>query len=176
MQRPLNGARKHKSTREMVNPGDHITTTISVEAVFQGSVLRTTLDRLIVRDTLFSFFVHPYRRRCDRKSKSLGRVFGVLSRNGYDVVSVSDANIRSLKRYCERLNLPQALLSDPCNGVAQTFGIIDSEQRPSHATTRTAFVVERGGTVKQVIKKIKTATCGAQIVRALGLQCNSLGT
>jgi len=72
---------------------------------------------------------------------------------GAEVVGISGDSVDSHDRFAAKFNLPFALVSDPDGAIRRAYGVAPHGPLP----TRTTFVIDRQGVVRQILSSLPTA-------------------
>ena len=157
----------------MLSVGRKIDLHFRVKAVVNGAPKEVEFADLLRRRTIVSVYMKDRTPSCDRQNESLSACADELARNGYDIVAVSRSTCPSHQRYAAAMKIPYPLVSDPEDHFARAADALVEKSmygRRFIGPARSAFVLERDGTVLGVIEKVDSANHAAQLrelIRAL---------
>ncbi|MGB3585008.1 MAG: thioredoxin-dependent thiol peroxidase [Tunicatimonas sp.] len=104
---------------------------------------------------------------CTAQACNLRDNYTELQQAGYEVIGVSPDGVKSHQKFIEKQELPFTLIADEDKTVNQEYGVWQEKSmygRKYMGTVRTTFVIDEGGKVADIIKKVKTKDHTAQIL------------
>lgn len=105
---------------------------------------------------------------CTAQACNLRDNYEALQKAGYVILGISSDSIRSHQKFAEKQNLPFQLLADEDKSVHELYGTWVEKQmfgRKYMGTARTTFVIDEGGTIEDIITKVKTKEHSTQILK-----------
>lgn len=87
---------------------------------------------------------------------------------GYKVVGVSKDSPKSHQNFIEKHNLPFPLISDTETQIQQAYGVWGLKKmmgREYYGTIRKTFVIDKEGTIEDIIEKVNTKAHARQILK-----------
>jgi thioredoxin-dependent peroxiredoxin len=97
---------------------------------------------------------------------------------GSVVLGISPDPVAKVKKFYEKYDLDFALLADEDHAVAETYGVWTTKNmygRSYLGNERTTFIVDAGGDVAAVLRKVKPAEHDELVLRALAEVAPSVG-
>jgi thioredoxin-dependent peroxiredoxin len=97
---------------------------------------------------------------------------------GSVVLGISPDPVAKVKKFHEKYDLDFALLADEDHAVAETYGVWTTKKmygRSYLGNERTTFIVDAGGDVAAVLRKVKPAEHDELVLRALAEVAPSVG-
>jgi peroxiredoxin Q/BCP len=91
-------------------------------------------------------------------------------RAGAVVLGVSPDTVAKLKRFADKYGLPFTLLADSDHAVAERYGVWVEKSRYGRTyfgNSRTTFIIDGGGVVRNVIPKVKPETHDDEVLAAI---------
>ena len=107
---------------------------------------------------------------CTTQACGIRDVYGELEREGAVVLGVSPDDERSHVKFKQKYDLPFTLLADSDHHVAEQYGVWAEKSmygRKYMGNERTTFIIDSGGRVAAVLRKVKPATHDEQVLQAL---------
>lgn len=136
--------------------------------VFQDAAVReTALADLLTRRTVVSVYMKNNTPSCDRQNDSLVAHAAEFDRAGYNLIALSRDTCGSHQRYAAAKKIPYVLASDPDDRFARAAGSLVEKSmygRKFVGPSRSAFVLDRDGTVLAVVEKIDPSNHAAQLL------------
>lgn len=154
----------------MIDTGQKIDTSITLNAVLDGEEKEVTLNELLDRPTIFSVYMKNNTSGCDKQNKSLAEHAEAFDEKGYNLVAISKDGVRSHKNYAEKLGINYTLVSDPDYTFAKaTDSIVEKKMygKTFEGPSRSAYVVDTDGTVLATIEKINTKNHAEELMELI---------
>lgn len=104
---------------------------------------------------------------CTAQACNLRDNYPELQKQGYEVLGVSSDSQASHRRFIEKQELPFTLIADEDKSIHEKYGVWKEKNmygRKYMGTVRTTFVIDKEGTIEDIIKKVKTKDHTAQIL------------
>lgn len=103
---------------------------------------------------------------CDKQNTSLAEEADWFDEAGYNLIAISKDTCGSHKNYAEKMNINYVLASDPDYTFAkETDSIVDKNMfgNKYKAPSRSAYVIDKDGTVLGIIEKVDTENHAAEL-------------
>ncbi len=120
------------------------------------------------KGVVVAWFPKAATRGCTIECKSLKEHSASLKPLNVAYFTASVDTPEDNKKFADDLGLDYPILSDPDKSVAEAYGVLG----PKKFANRWTYYIGKDGTIKEIDKKISTATAGkdvAEKVKALGL-------
>ena len=107
---------------------------------------------------------------CTTQACGIRDVYSEFSDRGAVVLAVSPDDEASHVRFKEKYSLPFTLLADPEHEVAEEYGVWKERNlygKKSMGIERSTFVIDAGGNVSKVMRRVKPDTHAADVLAAL---------
>ena len=107
---------------------------------------------------------------CTTQACGIRDAWSEFEETGSVVLGVSPDDEVSHVRFKEKYSLPFALLADPEHEVAEEYGVWKERNlygKKSMGIERSTFVIDAGGNVSKVMRRVKPDTHAADVLAAL---------
>jgi thioredoxin-dependent peroxiredoxin len=107
---------------------------------------------------------------CTTQACGIRDAYGDFRSRGAVVLGVSPDDESSHVKFKEKYSLPFTLLADPGHEVAEDYGVWVERNRygkKSMGIERSTFVIDAGGNVAKVMRRVKPDTHAADVLAAL---------
>lgn len=154
----------------MISAGQKLDTNFELDIVQDGEEKHVVFSELLTRPTIVSVYMKNNTGSCDKQNASLADFAPKLDELGYNVVAISKDKCGSHKRYAEKLGISYILASDPDNIFSQkTDSVVEKKMygKTYEGPSRSAFIIDRDGTVKAVIEKVNSKEHGPELVELI---------
>jgi peroxiredoxin Q/BCP len=104
---------------------------------------------------------------CTIQACNLRDNYGLLKKNGFEVIGVSPDNERSHKKFEKKFDLPFSLISDTEHKILEKYGVWDQKKLFGHeymGVLRTTFVIDEKGIIKKIFLRPKNKQHAEEIV------------
>jgi len=105
---------------------------------------------------------------CTIEACNLRDNYGLLKKEGFEVIGVSPDDSPSHKKFEQKFNLPFTLIADPQHTIIDKYGVWGEKQlygRKFMGLHRTTFIIDEKGIVRKVYKKPKSKQHAEDIVK-----------
>lgn len=105
---------------------------------------------------------------CTTQSCNLRDNYRALLKAGYVVLGVSSDSERSHRNFIKKQSLPFSLISDPEQQIQNLYGVWGEKTtfgKTYTGTIRTTFVIDEGGKITEIIRKVDSKNHTAQILK-----------
>lgn len=143
----------------MIETGKKIDTHFTIDIIKEGQQKEVTFSELLDRPTIVSVYMRNNTGGCDKQNRSLAEHADWFDKKGYNLIAISKDSCGSHKNYAEKLGINYTLASDPDYLFSKaTNSIVEKKMygKTFDAPSRSAFVIDRDGTVLGIIEKINT--------------------
>lgn len=107
---------------------------------------------------------------CTLQACNLRDNFGLLKKNGFEVVGISPDDEKKHKRFETKFDLPFALIADPSHVILKKYGVWDQKQMFSHkymGVLRTTFIIDEKGLIQKIFLRPKNKAHAEEILAAM---------
>lgn len=106
---------------------------------------------------------------CTLESCNLRDNYGLLKKNGFEVLGVSPDNENTQKKFEQKYKLPFPLIADTTHDVLEKYGVWDQKKlfgREYMGVLRTTFVINERGIIRKIFLKPKNKAHAEEIIQA----------
>ena len=106
---------------------------------------------------------------CTIESCNLRDNYGLLKKNGFEVVGVSPDNTVTQKKFEVKYKLPFPLIADTSHDILEKYGVWDQKKlfgREYMGVLRTTFVIDEKGIIRKIFFKPKNKAHAEEIIEA----------
>ena len=106
---------------------------------------------------------------CTIESCNLRDKYGLLKKNGFEVVGVSPDNELTQKKFGIKYKLPFPLIADTSHQILEKYGVWDQKKlfgREYMGVLRTTFLIDEKGIIKKIFLKPKNKAHAEEIITA----------
>lgn len=103
---------------------------------------------------------------CTKQACNLRDEYAHLRSDGISVIGVSGDDVKSHKEFAEKYDLPFPLVADPDRAILEQYGVWGKRKlygRTFLGTSRTTFLIDEDGVIRDVIRRPKVADHAAEI-------------
>lgn len=150
----------------MISTGEKIDTDFTLKVVQNGEEEEVAFSDLLDRPAVVSVYMKNNTDSCDNQNRSLAEEAGWFDKRGINLIALSKDGCRSHKNYAKKLGIRYTLASDPGFRFAEaTDSIVEKNMfgRTFEAPSRSAYLIDRDGTVLGAIEKINTKTHAGEL-------------
>ena len=107
---------------------------------------------------------------CTIESCNLRDNYGLLKKNGFEVVGVSPDTSAKQKKFEIKYKLPFPLIADTSHDIVEKYGVWDMKNlfgRDYMGVLRTTFVIDEKGTILKIFTKPKNKAHAEEIIASL---------
>jgi len=108
---------------------------------------------------------------CTIQACNLRDNYGLLKKNGFEIIGVSPDNEKSHKRFEHKFSLPFTLLADPDHKIIDRYGLWGEKQLFGHhymGVHRTTFVINEKGVIEKIFLRPKNKAHAEEILASYG--------
>ena len=150
----------------MVTPGQNLDLQFRLKVVHGGVANEVRFADLLTRPTIVSVYMRNNTATCDRQNSSLAAHAAEFDRAGFNLVAISRDTAGSHLRYAQARRITYTLASDPKDQFARAADALVEKSmygRKFVGPARSAFVLDRDGTVLAVAASVDRLDHGAQL-------------
>ena len=106
---------------------------------------------------------------CTIESCNLRDNYGLLKRNGFEVIGVSPDTTEIQKKFETKYKLPFSLIADTSHDILEKYGVWDQKKlfgREYMGVLRTTFVIDEKGIIRKIFLKPKNKAHAEEILEA----------
>lgn len=106
---------------------------------------------------------------CTVQACNLRDNYGLLKKEGFEVLGVSPDEEKKHKKFEAKYNLPFTLLADPGHKIIDKYGVWDEKQlygRKYMGILRTTFVLDEKGIIRKIFQRPKNKQHAEEIIAA----------
>jgi len=107
---------------------------------------------------------------CTIQACNLRDNYGLLKKNGFEVIGVSPDSGKKHKKFEEKYDLPFRLLADTDRKILEQYGVWGEKQLFGHhymGMHRTTFVIDEKGVIRKIFIRPKNKAHAEEIVASL---------
>ena len=115
------------------------------------------------------FFSEAGSPTCTIESCNLRDNYGLLKKNGFEIIGVSPDDIATQKKFEIKYKLPFPLIADTSHDILEKYGVWDQKKlfgREYMGVLRTTFVIDEKGIIKKIFFKPKNKAHAEEIIEA----------
>jgi peroxiredoxin Q/BCP len=131
---------------------------------------RVALSSLRGRPVVLYFYPKDDTPGCTTQACGVRDSYAAFREHGAVVLGVSPDDEESHARFKSKYGLPFSLLADPEHSVAEAYGVWVEKKRGGRSSMgieRSTFVIDAGGKVAAVLRKVSPESHAADVVAAL---------
>lgn len=107
---------------------------------------------------------------CTIQACNLRDNYGLLKKNGFEVIGVSPDDAAKHKKFEAKFDLPFTLIADTKHIILQKYGVWGEKQLFGHkymGVHRTTFVIDEKGVIKKIFLRPKNKAHAEEIIAAV---------
>ena len=119
---------------------------------------------------LLYFYPQADTPTCTIESCNLRDNFGLLKKNGFEVLGVSPDKEKTQKKFEQKFKLPFPLIADTTHSVLEKYGVWDQKKlfgREYMGVLRTTFIIDEKGVIQKIFTKPKNKAHAEEILAAI---------
>lgn len=106
---------------------------------------------------------------CTIQACNLRDNYGLLKKEGFEVIGISPDEVKSHKKFEEKFGLPFRLVADPAHKILEKYGVWGPKQMFGHkymGVLRTTFVIDEKGVIRKIFARPKNKAHAEEVVKA----------
>lgn len=154
----------------MIETGKKIDTNFTLDIIEGGQQKEVSFSELLDRPAIISVYMRNNTSGCDKQNRSLAEHADWFDNKGYNLIAISKDSCGSHKNYAEKLGINYTLASDPDYLFSKaTDSIVEKKMYGNtfDAPSRSAFVIDKDGTVLGIIGKINTKAHAEELIELI---------
>ena len=107
---------------------------------------------------------------CTIQACNLRDNYGLLKKNGFEIVGVSPDDEKKHQKFEKKFNLPFTLVADPEHIILKKYGVWDQKKLFGHeymGVLRTTFVIDEKGIIRKIFTRPKNKAHAQEIIAAM---------
>ena len=107
---------------------------------------------------------------CTIESCNLRDNYGLLRKNGFEIVGVSPDNEKKQKSFEKKYKLPFPLVADTSHDILEKYGVWDQKKlfgREYMGVLRTTFVIDEKGIIQKIFTRPKNKAHAEEIIASM---------
>jgi peroxiredoxin Q/BCP len=107
---------------------------------------------------------------CTIQACNLRDHYGLLKKNGFEVIGVSPNDSKSHKKFEKKFGLPFTLIADTSHQILEKYGVWDHKKLFGHeymGVLRTTFVIDEKGVIRKIFTRPKNKAHAEEIIAAM---------
>ena len=128
------------------------------------------LSSLTGRPVVVYFYPKDDTAGCTKQACGIRDAWGEFERRGAVVLGISPDGEGSHAKFKEKYGLPFTLLADPDHATAEAYGVWVEKKnygKTYMGIERSSFVIDAGGTIVKVLRRVKPDAHAADVLAAL---------
>lgn len=104
---------------------------------------------------------------CTIQACNLRDNFGLLKKNGFEVIGISPDKAESHKKFEKKFSLPFTLIADPDHTILEKYGVWGEKQMFGNkymGVHRTTFVIDEKGIIRKIFLRPKNKAHAEEII------------
>ena len=106
------------------------------------------------------FYPRDFTPGCTTEADEFSKDYPKFKKSGIEVVGISKDDVKSHRKFCDKMNIPYILLADVNTDVCKKFGVWGKKKfmgREFMGINRSTFLVNEEGKIFKVFPKVKPA-------------------
>jgi thioredoxin-dependent peroxiredoxin len=128
-----------------------------------------SLTSLKGRKIVLYFYPEDDTPTCTIQACNLRDNYGLLKKEGFEIIGVSPDDAASHKKFEAKFDLPFRLVADPTHKILEKYGVWGPKQMFGHkymGVLRTTFVIDEKGVIRKIFARPKNKAHAQEIVAA----------
>ena len=131
---------------------------------------KVSLSGLKGKKVILFFYPQDDTPTCTVQACNLRDHYGLLKKNGFEVIGISPDNEKSHKKFEKKFNLPFTLIADPSHEILEQYGVWGQKKLFGHeymGVLRTTFVIDEKGMIRKILLRPKSKSHAEEILSAI---------
>ena len=106
------------------------------------------------------FYPRDFTPGCTTEAVEFSKDYSKFKKAGIEIVGISKDDVKSHRKFCDKMNIPYILLADVDTDVCKKFGVWGKKKfmgREFMGINRSTFLVNEEGKIFKVFPKVKPA-------------------
>ena len=140
--------------------------------VFKGvdqNGMKVSLADYTGKKVVVYFYPQDDTPTCTIQACNLRNNYGLLKKNGFEVIGVSPDEEKKHKKFETKFNLPFTLIADTSHSILEKYGVWDKKQMFGNhymGVLRTTFVIDEKGIISKIFLRPKNKAHAEEIIAA----------
>ena len=107
---------------------------------------------------------------CTIEACNLRDNYGLLKKNGFEVIGISPDDIKSHTKFRDKFNLPYSLIADPEHKIIDKYGVWGEKKlygREYMGLHRTTFVINEKGIIQKIFLRPRNKAHAEEIIKQI---------
>lgn len=131
---------------------------------------KIVLSNYTGKKVVLYFYPEDDTTTCTIQACNLRDNYGLLKKNGFEVIGVSPNDSKSHKKFEKKFNLPFTLIADTSHQILEKYGVWDHKKLFGHeymGVLRTTFVIDEKGVIRKIFTRPKNKAHAEEIIAAM---------
>jgi peroxiredoxin Q/BCP len=132
-----------------------------------------SLSSLKGKKVVLYFYPEDDTPTCTIQSCNLRDNYGLLKKEGFEVIGVSPDDVKSHKKFEAKFDLPFRLIADPTHKILEKYGVWGEKQMFGNrymGVHRTTFVIDEKGVIRKIFYRPKNKAHAEEIIEAWNIR------
>lgn len=128
-----------------------------------------SLSKLKGKKLVLFFYPEDDTPTCTIQACNLRDNYGLLKKEGFEVIGISPDDEKSHKKFEAKFDLPFRLIADTSHKILEKYGVWGEKQMFGHqymGVHRTTFVIDEKGIIRKIFYRPKNKAHAEEIVKA----------
>ena len=115
------------------------------------------------------FYPRDFTPGCTTEADEFSKDYSKFKKAGIEIVGISKDDVKSHRKFCDKMNIPYILLSDIETEVCKKFGVWGKKKfmgREFMGINRSTFLINEKGKIFKVFPKVKPAGHAKEVLQA----------
>ena len=115
------------------------------------------------------FYPRDFTPGCTTEADEFTKNYSKFKKDGIEVIGISKDDVKSHRKFCDKMNIPYILLSDIETEVCKKFGVWGKKKfmgREFMGINRSTFLINEKGKIFKVFPKVKPAGHAKEVLQA----------
>lgn len=116
------------------------------------------------------FYPRDFTPGCTIEADEFSKEYKKFQKIGVEIIGISADDVESHKKFCDKMNIPYVLLSDPDSQVCKKFGVWGKKQfmgKEYMGIQRSTFLVNEKGVIFKAYTSVKPKGHAEEVLLAL---------
>lgn len=131
---------------------------------------KISLSALRGKKVVLYFYPEDDTHTCTIQACNLRDNYGLLKKNGFEVIGISPDNEKKHKKFEKKFNLPFTLIADTSHTILKKYGVWDQKKLFGHeymGVLRTTFIIDEKGWISKIFLRPKNKAHAEEILSAV---------
>ena len=131
---------------------------------------KITLSGFKGKKVIIYFYPEDDTPTCTIQACNLRDNYGLLKKNGFEVVGISPDNEKKHKKFEKKYDLPFRLIADTSHEILEKYGVWDQKKLFGHeymGVLRTTFIIDEKGVIRKIFLRPNSKEHAEEIISAL---------